>query len=123
MRTLTRFFFAVSDVIAWLMFFCLLFFAVSLPFLAPVFAQMDHLDVSWMETAFAVAMLLTVAMLFYATIRRKALGVVVLCTLPAWLWQKENPAVSLWGVAIFLAVFAMPYGLAYIDMRLKKAAP
>lgn len=121
MQTLTRFAFAVSDAVAWFAVFCLVFLAIPMTFFLPLFEQMNHEEVRSLGNVAALASVqLALVMLLYATVRRKATAVMVLCLLPAWVWDKDAPALSLWGFAFCMAVFALPYGLAYGSLRRKR---
>jgi hypothetical protein len=121
MQTLTRFAFAVSDTIAWFAVFCLVFLGIPVTFFLPLFEQMNHEEVRSLGNVAALAgVQLALVMLLYATVRRKATAVVVLCLLPAWVWDKDAPALSLGIFALFIAVFALPYGLAYGSLRRKR---
>jgi hypothetical protein len=121
METLTRFAFTVSDAVAWLTVFCLVFLGIPVTFFLPLFEQMNHEEVRFLGNVAALAgVQLALVMLLYATVRRKATAVVVLCLLPAWVWDKDAPAFSLWIFALCMAVFALPYGLAYGSLRRKR---
>lgn len=121
MQTLTRFAFAVSDAVAWVAVFCLVFLGIPLTFFLPLFEQMNHEEVQSLENVAALAgVQLALVMLLYATARRKISAVVVLCILPVWVWDKGAPALSLWSFAFCMAVFALPYGLAYGNLRCRR---
>ncbi len=120
MQTLTRFAFAVSDTIAWFAIFCLVFLGIPVTFFLPLFEQMNQEEVRSLGDVAALAgVQLALVVLLYATVRRKAPAVVALCLLPAWVWDKDAPALSLWSFALCMAVFALPCGLAYCSLRRK----
>ena len=117
MRDSIRLLFAIADWFAWLIVIFSLGVAALYPFAAPIFAQMDHEDVSPIGTVWVVVIAIFVAVAGYAITRRKMSAIFALLAPGLVLLLQDSPLLGAIYSLLILLVFALPFALAYFDLH------
>lgn len=117
MRHSIRLLFAIADWFAWLIVIFSLSVAALYPFVAPIFAQMDHEEVSTFGTVWIVLIALLVAVSGYAITRRKVSGAFALLAPGLLLLFQGSSLLGTIYSLLVLLVFALPFALAYFDLH------
>jgi hypothetical protein len=109
MRQTIMLWFALSDLLAWLLLAFALVAAALFPFAGPVHARMTEQSLTMMGVAGTCMLWLAVAAGAYAIIRRKALGLVPVLAPAIVLAVSGRAAFALSLAAIWAVVFAAPF--------------
>ena len=118
MRTLIKTLFFASDIFAWLLCVFAAAGAIAYPVVGPVYAQMQHSEVSDFSIFIICFALVFMAIGAYIITQRKLLGIVpaVLSILIVWLIKLPIYGAVFFGFVV-LATFCISYFLAIIEIR------
>ena len=114
---LTRVWFWLSDIFAWLLLSVTLLGACFYPIVGPVADRMDHQPTSWLRVVLASLFMLLIAITCFGITRRSPLAILFLVVLAFAVGISANLAIGLIYAGLVLLIFGIPLLLAFLEAR------